>query len=68
MDPRLEAFKSPEFFRVFGAVASLAGAAEEEELDVSAIVPTADFIAMPMCMRRCCRWSSSFLKISLTRG
>ncbi len=42
MDPRLEAFKSPEFFRVFGAVASLAGAAEEEELDVSDIVPTAD--------------------------
>ena len=42
MDPRLEAFKSPEFFRVFGAVASLAGAAEEEELDVSAIEPTAD--------------------------
>ena len=42
MDPRLEAFKSPEFFRVFGAVASLAGAAEEEELDVSDIEPTAD--------------------------
>lgn len=42
MDSRLEAFKSPEFFRVFGAVASLAGAAEEEMLDVSAIEPTAD--------------------------
>lgn len=42
MDPRLEAFKSPEFPRVFGAVASLAGAAEEEMLDVSAIEPTAD--------------------------
>ena len=42
MDPRLEAFKSPEFFRVFGAVASLAGAAEEECFDVSAIGPTAD--------------------------
>jgi Cdc6-like AAA superfamily ATPase len=42
MDPRLEAFKSPEFSRVFGAVASLAGAAEEELLDVSAIEPTAD--------------------------
>ncbi len=42
MDPRLEAFKSPEFFRVFGAVASLAGAAEEELLDVSDIGPTAD--------------------------
>lgn len=42
MDPRLEAFKSPEFFRVFGAVASLAGAAEEEILDVSDIEPTAD--------------------------
>jgi hypothetical protein len=42
MDPRLEAFKSPEFSRVFGAVASLAGAAEEELLDVSDIEPTAD--------------------------
>jgi hypothetical protein len=42
MDPRLEALKSPEFFRVFGAVASLAGAAEEELLDVSDIGPTAD--------------------------
>jgi hypothetical protein len=42
MDPRLEAFKSPEFSRVFGAVASLAGAAEEEILDVSDIEPTAD--------------------------
>src|SRR5262245_8189225 len=42
MDPRLEAFKSPEFFRVFGAVASLAGAAEEEWFDVSDIGPTAD--------------------------
>ncbi len=42
MDPRLEAFKSPEFFRVFGAVASLAGAAEEELLDVSNIGLTAD--------------------------
>ncbi len=42
MDPRLEAFKSPEFFRVFGAVASLAGAAEEELLDVSNIGMTAD--------------------------
>jgi hypothetical protein len=42
MDPRLEAFKSPEFFRVFGAVASLTGAAEEEQLDVSDIGMTAD--------------------------
>jgi hypothetical protein len=42
MDPRLEAFKSPEFFRVFGAVASLTGAAEEEQLDVSDIGLTAD--------------------------
>src|SRR5262245_9873935 len=42
MDPRLEAFKSPEFSRVFGAVATIAGAAEEEILDVSAIEPTAD--------------------------
>jgi Helicase HerA, central domain len=42
MDPRLEAFKSPEFSRVFGAVASLAGAAEEEWFDVSDIGPTAD--------------------------
>ncbi|MGF1621134.1 MAG: ATP-binding protein [Rhodomicrobiaceae bacterium] len=42
MDPRLEAFKSPEFLRVFGAVASLAGAAEEEQLDVSDIGMTAD--------------------------
>ena len=42
MDPRLEAFKSPEFSRVFGAVASLAGAAEEELLNVSSIEPTAD--------------------------
>lgn len=42
MDPRLEAFKSPEFLRVFGAVASLAGAAEEEAIDVSDIEPTAD--------------------------
>jgi hypothetical protein len=42
MDPRLEAFKSPEFSRVFGAVASIAGAAEEEALDVCAIEPTAD--------------------------
>jgi len=42
MDPRLEALLSPEFSRVFGAVASLAGAAVEEMLDVSAIEPTAD--------------------------
>ncbi len=42
MDPRLEAFKSPEFSRVFGAVASIAGAAEEEAIDVSTIEPTAD--------------------------
>lgn len=42
MDSRLEAFKSPDFFRVFGAVASLSGAAEEELLDVSDIGPTAD--------------------------
>ncbi len=34
MDLRLKAFESPEFDRVFGAVASLAGAADEERLDV----------------------------------
>src|ERR1700754_4797507 len=37
MDQRLEAFVSPEFDRVFGAVASLAGAADEERLDVAEI-------------------------------
>jgi hypothetical protein len=37
MDLRLQAFKSPEFDRVFGAVASLAGAADEERLDVPEI-------------------------------
>jgi hypothetical protein len=42
MDPRLEAFKSPEFSRVFGAVATIAGAADEESIDVSTIEPTAD--------------------------
>jgi Ni2+-binding GTPase involved in maturation of urease and hydrogenase len=42
MDPRLEAFKSPEFDRVFGAVASLAGAADEERLDVPEIEQDAD--------------------------
>ncbi len=42
MDPRLEAFKSPEFDRVFGAVASLAGAADEERLDVPEIEAEAD--------------------------
>ncbi|MDZ4791555.1 MAG: DUF87 domain-containing protein [Hyphomicrobiales bacterium] len=41
MDPRIEAFKSPEFDRVFGAVASLPGAADEETLDVPAIDPVA---------------------------
>jgi hypothetical protein len=37
MDPRLKAFESPEFDRVFGAVASLAGAADEERVDVPEI-------------------------------
>ncbi|MDX2265939.1 MAG: DUF87 domain-containing protein [Hyphomicrobiales bacterium] len=37
MDLRLEAFRSPEFDRVFGAVASLPGAPDEEALDVAAI-------------------------------
>jgi hypothetical protein len=37
MDSRLQAFKSPEFDRVFGAVASLAGAADEERVDVAEI-------------------------------
>ena len=37
MDPRLQAFISPEFDRVFGAVASLAGAADEERVDVREI-------------------------------
>jgi hypothetical protein len=37
MDLRLKAFESPEFERVFGAVASLAGAADEERLDVPEI-------------------------------
>ncbi len=37
MDIRLKAFESPEFDRVFGAVASLAGAADEERLDVPGI-------------------------------
>jgi hypothetical protein len=37
MDSRIEAFKSPEFDRIFGAVASLPGAADEEALDVAAI-------------------------------
>jgi hypothetical protein len=39
LDPRLEAFRSPEFHRVFAAVASLPGAANEELLDVSSIQP-----------------------------
>lgn len=42
MDARLQAFKSPEFDRVFGAVASLAGAADEERLDVPEIEEEAD--------------------------
>jgi len=42
MDARLKAFKSPEFERVFGAVASLAGAADEERLDVPEIEAQAD--------------------------
>jgi hypothetical protein len=42
MDLRLKAFESPEFERVFGAVASLAGAAEEERLDVPEIEAEAD--------------------------
>ena len=33
MDLRLKAFESPEFERVFGAVASLAGAADEDLRD-----------------------------------
>ncbi len=37
MDTRLEAFRSPDFDRIFGAVASLPGAANEENLDVPAI-------------------------------
>jgi hypothetical protein len=47
MDPRLQAFKSSEFDRVFGAVASLAGAADEERLDVPEIEAEAnDAISM----------------------
>ena len=42
MDLRLKAFESPEFDRVFGAVASLAGAADEERLDVPEIEAEAD--------------------------
>ncbi|MBI4724003.1 MAG: DEAD/DEAH box helicase family protein [Rhodomicrobium sp.] len=42
MDLRLKAFESPEFDRVFGAVASLAGAADEERLDVPEIEADAD--------------------------
>ncbi len=42
MDLRLKAFESPEFDRVFGAVASLAGAAEEERFDVPEIEAEAD--------------------------
>ncbi len=42
MDLRLKAFESPEFDRVFGAVASLAGAADEERLDVPGIETDAD--------------------------
>ncbi len=42
MDLRLKAFESPEFERVFGAVASLAGAADEERLDVPEIEAEAD--------------------------
>ncbi len=37
MDTRLEALRSPDFDRIFGAVASLPGAADEEHLDVPAI-------------------------------
>jgi hypothetical protein len=42
MDIRLEAFKSPEFDRVFGAVASLPGAVDEERLNVPDIEADAD--------------------------
>lgn len=42
MDLRLKVFESPEFDRVFGAVASLAGASDEERLDVPSIEPEAD--------------------------
>src|SRR5690606_24672801 len=42
MDPRLEALKSPEFDRIFSAVASLPGAAEEVRLDVADIEAEAD--------------------------
>ncbi len=42
MDHRLEALKSPEFDRIFGAVASLPGAADEERLDVPDIESEAD--------------------------
>ncbi|ADP69462.1 hypothetical protein Rvan_0172 [Rhodomicrobium vannielii ATCC 17100] len=42
MDLRLKAFESPEFDRVFSAVASLAGAADEERLDVAEIETDAD--------------------------
>lgn len=42
MDKRLEALKSPEFDRIFGAVASLPGAADEENLDVPDIEAEAD--------------------------
>ncbi|MGO9363212.1 MAG: helicase HerA domain-containing protein [Rhodomicrobium sp.] len=42
MDLRLKAFESPEFDRVFGAVASLAGAADEERLDVPGLEAEAD--------------------------
>lgn len=42
MDPRLKAFKCPDFDRVFGAVASLAGAADAERVDVPEIESEAD--------------------------
>ncbi len=47
MDLRLQAFRSSEFDRVFGAVASLAGAADEERVDVPEIEADAsDALAM----------------------
>ncbi|MGA7327522.1 MAG: hypothetical protein WBX25_24285, partial [Rhodomicrobium sp.] len=49
MDLRIKAFESPEFERVFGAVASLAGAADEERVDVPEIEAEADDALNAIC-------------------
>src|SRR5579883_1798841 len=68
MDPRLKAFESPEFDRVFGAVASLAGAAEEERLDVPEIESEAADAINAIVAQACAQNPDPASRILLIKG